>query len=75
MNTTETIELLREASKFVQAQVRTYIGDEGEPTEYSEWDVEAHELACKLACEADRLEREAIPEQTVHAVQPVRMAA
>jgi hypothetical protein len=75
MSTTETIELLREASKFVQAQVRTYIGDDGEPTEYSEWDVQAHDLACRLACEADRLERAAIPEQTVQAVEPVRMAA
>lgn len=72
---TETIELLREASKFVQAQVRTIEGDDGDPTPYSEWDHEAHELACKLACEADRLEREAIPEQPAQADQPVQLVA
>lgn len=49
----DTIDMLREASRYIQASVTT-IGDDEPATES---DHEAHDLACKLACEADRLER------------------
>lgn len=52
----DTIDMLREASRYIQASVKTTADDE--PA--TESDHEAHDLACKLACEADRLERTSV---------------
>lgn len=50
-----TIDLLLEASTFVQASVRTVVGPDGEPDSASDCDAMAHDLAVRLAHEAARL--------------------
>lgn len=51
-----TIDLLLRASAYIAASVRTTTGPDGEPDAATEGDAAAHDLACELACEAQRLE-------------------
>jgi hypothetical protein len=51
----ETVDLLKRASAYIQASVRTVTGDDGEPDPASDSDATAHDLACALAHEASRL--------------------
>lgn len=53
----DTIDLLRQASTYIQASVKTLPDSDGEPA--SEGDHQAHDLACALSVEANRLQRRA----------------
>lgn len=50
----DTIDMLRRASAYIQATVTTD-PETGDPV--TDCDIAANDLACELACEADRLDR------------------
>lgn len=53
--TDDTISLLRQASAYIAASVKT-VEVNGEPEPASDSDHAAHDLACELAHEAERLQ-------------------